>query len=422
MDPLVGEHDRVHPMSPRLRMLTAYKRGQPDAVPVSPELWDATAIAVNGSPFYQLMGPFAERPWWRTHLECFEYFKADAWIVPGPGLTERQQALRSTESRFVDGENTAIECRTTYRTSRGTLHAVARTTEAYADWLLKHPVETFPQDMLAYEEYFFDDPAACDLSEIRDALAGVGEKGLVTPMVGELFTSFLGTVREGGMAQTLLDLVDHPDYARRLRDRYIEHLAELARGFLERTQAEAIFVNSNYSGPPIVSPALYREWDKPVLAAIAAVCRRYGVPLHLHQHGRTVILMEDLIEAGVNMVCPLLAPPQGDVTDLAEAKRRFGTRIALKGNVDPIEVLLRKTPREVEADVVRCIRAAGPGGGFVLGTADSTVLDTPFENIHAFVEAGRRHGVYPLEDGDNPQVSYNGRRPADSTRSDADAT
>ena len=398
MSPLAGEHDRAHPMSPRMRMLTAYKGGQPDTVPVSPELWDATAIAVNGNPFYQLMGPFAERPWWKTHLECFEHFQADAWIVPGPGPTERQRAMRASESRFVDGEKTAIESRITYRSGRGTLHAVARTTNAYADWLLKHPVETFPQDMLAYEEYFFDDPAACDLLEIRDALTGVDDKGLVTPIAGELFTSFLGTVREGGMAQTLLDLVDHPEYARRLRDRYIEYLAELARVILERTQAEAIFINSNYSGPPIVSPAVYREWDKPVLAAVAAVCRRYGVPLHLHQHGRTVILMEDLIEAGVSIVCPLLAPPQGDVTDLAAVKKRFGTRIALKGHVDPIEVLLRRTPREVEAEVVRCIRAAAPGGGFVLGTADSTVLDTPFENIHAFVEAGRRHGAYPLED------------------------
>jgi hypothetical protein len=311
MNPPFDEHARTHPMSPRLRMLTAYKGGQPDTVPISPELWDATAIAVNGNPYYQLMGPFAERPWWKTHLECFEYFKADAWIVPGPGLTGRQQAMRTAESRFVDWEKTAVESAIAYRTSRGVLHAIARTTDAYADWLLKHPVETFPQDMLAYEEYFFDDPAACDLSEIRDALAGVGEKGLVTPMAGELFTSFLGTVREGGMAQTLLDLVDQADYARRLRDRYIEHVAELARVVLEHTPAQAIFINSNYSGPPIVSPAVYREWDKPVLAAVAAVCRRYGVPLHLHQHGRTVILMEDLIEAGVNMVCPLLAPLRG---------------------------------------------------------------------------------------------------------------
>jgi len=398
MTPSGTQNALTNHMTPRARMLTAYRGGQADAVPVSPELWDATAIAVNGAPFYQLMGPFAERPWWKTHLECFEYFRADAWIVPALGSTERQQSMRTVQSYFLDREKTTVESRITYRTPRGTLHGIARTTEAYADWLLKHPVERFPQDMQSYEDYFFDDPATYDPSEIHESLAGVGETGLVTPMVGELFTSFLGAVREGGIAQTMLDLSDHPDYARRLRDRYVAHLTELARFILESTGAQAIFVNSNYSGPPIVSPALYREWDKPVLAAVAAVCHQYDVPLHLHQHGYTAILMEDLIDASVDLVCPLLAPPQGDVIDLAELKQRYGTQIALKGHVDPIAVLLHQTPREVEAEVQRCIRAAAPGGGYILGTADSTVLETPFENIHAFVEAGRRYGRYPLAD------------------------
>ena len=128
-----------------------------------------------------------------------------------------------------------------------------------------------------------------------------------------------------------------------------------------------------------MSPAVYREWDKPVLAAVSAVCRQHDVPLHLHQHGYTAMLMDDLIEAGVDIVCPLLPPPQGDISDLADVKRRFASRIALKGHVDPIAVLLRQTPREVEAEVVRCINAAAPGGGYILGTADSTVLGTPFE-------------------------------------------
>jgi uroporphyrinogen decarboxylase len=377
-------------------MLTTYRGGQADAVPVSPELWDATAIAVNGSPFHELVGPFAQRPWWKTHLECFEHFRADAWIVPTIGPTPRQRDLRTVESRFVDAEHTAVESRIVYRTGRGTLHAVARTTESYPEWLLEHPVVKFPDDMDAYADFFFDDPAESDLSEVREAIEGVGEKGLVTPLVGELFTSFLGAVREGGMAATVLDILDHPDYARRLRDRYVEYLAGLTRVVLDRTGAQAVFVNSNYSSPPIVSLAMYREWDKPVLAAIAAECRKRDVPVHLHQHGHTVALMEDLIEAGVSMVCPLLPPPQGDVADLAAVKRRFGSRIALKGHVDPIEVLLRKTPPEIEAEVARCIRAAGAGGGYILGTADSTVLGTPLENIHAFVEAGRRHGTYPL--------------------------
>jgi len=218
-------------------------------------------------------------------------------------------------------------------------------------------------------------------------------------MVGELFTSFLGTVREGGMVQTLYDLADHRDYAKALQARYVEHLRSLTREILRRTKAEAIFINSGYSGPPVVSPALYEEWDKPVLAAVAAVCRERSVPLHLHQHGHTRAVLDQIVDAGVNIVCPLLPPPQGDVDDLAELKRRYGARLALKGNVDPVAVLLNGRPEDVERDVKRCLEAAAAGGGFILGTADSTVVGTPFESIRAFVAAGRKYGRYPAQSG-----------------------
>jgi len=37
-------------MISRQRMLAAYRGPEPDRVPVSPELWHATAIAVSGRP------------------------------------------------------------------------------------------------------------------------------------------------------------------------------------------------------------------------------------------------------------------------------------------------------------------------------------------------------------------------------------
>lgn len=380
-------------MTPRERMLTAYRHGQPDAVPVSPEIWDATAIAVSGRPFHELVGPFAKTPWWQTHLAAFEYFGADAWILALPGATEGQRAMRASGSRFLDGET--IETRTTYRTPHGELRAVSHTTPAYADWLVEHPVKEFAADMPAYADYYFTDPRTSDLAEIRQVLDGVGEKGLVTPCVGDLFTSFLGSVREGGMVAAIYDLVDHEKDCERLHERYLDHFVRLTEHILQNTNTQAIFVHSGYSGPPIVSPALYRRWDKPVLKAVAGVCKKHAVPLHLHQHGCLLAVLDDIVEAGVSIVCPLLPPPQGDVADLAAVKRRYGDKIALKGNVDPFEILLKGTPEDVDREVRCCIQSAAGSGGFILGTADSTLAGTPVENIQAFVKAGKKYGKYP---------------------------
>ena len=377
------------PMTPRERMLAAYGNQLPDSLPVSPELWDATAIAVSGRPFYELLGPFAEVPWWQTHLQAFRYFGADAWIVPGVGESPRQKEMRTARSRFLDRET--IETEIIYHTSRGDLHATARTTQVYFDWLLEHPVKRFPEDMEAYAEWFFADPQDGDLAEVRQAIEGTGEEGLVTPVVGEPFTSFLAGVREGGMVQAIYDLYEQREYCEGLQKRYVDYMFERTRLLLMKTPAQALFINGNYAGVPMVSPPLYRQWDWPVLARVGRVACEYGVPLHLHQHGHLLPLIEEIIAAGVNIVCPLLPPPQGDVADLAALKRHYGDRIALKGNVDPIEVLLKGTTGDVEDAVRHCIEAAGPRG-YILGTADSTLIGTPFENIHAFVEAGRKYG------------------------------
>jgi len=373
-------------------MLAAYRGQVPDGVPVSPELWDATAIAVSDRPWHELVGPFAKIPWWRTHLAAFEFFECDAWIVPAVGLSPSQRERRRDSSRWLDAET--IETEITWRTSRGELRAAARSTPVYADWLVEHPVKRFPQDMIAYEEVVFTDPEHMDLTEVADAIEGVGEEGLVTPFVGEPFTSFLATARDGGMTQTIFDLLEHESYCRELHGRFLEHLTQTARAVLERTPAQALFISGGYSGLPIISPALFRRWDVPALAAVAGVCREHGAVLHLHQHGHLLPILDDLIAAGVGLVCPLLPPPQGDVADLSDLKRRCAGRLALKGNLDPMGALRYGTPAEVEAEVRRCLQAAAPGGGFILGTADSTVADTPVENLRAFVAAGRRFGQY----------------------------
>lgn len=377
-------------MTPRERMLTAYRNEQPDCVPVSPEIWDATALEISKRPFHELIGPFAQIPWWQTHLKAFEYFGADAWILAGVSACRGDMSVST--SRFLDDQT--IETKIEYRTSGGKLQATARTTRDYANWLVEHPVKDFAAEMPRYEEYFFGDPRSSDLSEIRQVLSGVGEKGLVTPCVGDLFTSFLGSVRSGGMTEVIYDLTDHEKDCERLREKYIDQLTGLTEHILENTDTQAIFLNSGYSGPPIVSPALYRRWDKPVLQAVCGVCKKHNVPLHLHQHGHLLAVIDDIVDSGVSIVCPLLLPPQGDVGDLAALKRRYGDKIALKGNVDPFATLLKGTPQDVEREVQHCLMAAAKGGGFILGTADSTIKGTPFENIQAFVEAGRKYGKY----------------------------
>lgn len=75
--------------------------------------------------------------------------------------------------------------------------------------------------------------------------------------------------------------------------------------------------------------------------------------------------------------------------DIAEAKARMGHRVALMGNVPPLDVGVRGTPEEVAAWVRACLDKAAPGGGLILSFGGGVSPGTPAENIDALLQAAR---------------------------------
>jgi uroporphyrinogen decarboxylase len=241
------------------------------------------------------------------------------------------------------------------------------------------------------------DPGKCDFREIKDAIAGTGEKGIVTAFVGKLFFDYIASAIEGGSTQAIYIFTDQADYLIDLQQRYIKFMEEMAEAVILNTKPDAIFIENGYSSIGIINPDMYRQWDIPVIKAVSQIARKYNVLLHVHQHGPCYPILNDLINAGVNLVDPLERPSSGDIHDLAAVKKQYGKKLALRGNMHSHEVLLRGTPSEVEAQVKECIAGAGERGGYILATGDGTIIGTPFKNIEAMISAGRKYGHYPLQ-------------------------
>jgi uroporphyrinogen decarboxylase len=74
--------------------------------------------------------------------------------------------------------------------------------------------------------------------------------------------------------------------------------------------------------------------------------------------------------------------------DLADARRRVGTSVALQGNLDPLVLLTDAAVVAREAAAV--VRAAGPAPGHIFNLGHGIVPATPPENVAALVEAVHR--------------------------------
>lgn len=208
---------------------------------------------------------------------------------------------------------------------------------------------------------------------------------------GEVTSPFDYYLRLFGPAQALIGLVEEPDRVRAILERYSEGLVRLA-GELVSHGVDAVKLSSPFSGSGFISPRFYREFVMPYEGRIARAVRARGIPLYVHTCGAIHDRLEMMVEAGFSGIECLDPPPLGDV-ELADAKRRVGGKVFIKGNIDPIRVLLNGSPRTVEKDAWARIQAGKPGGRYILSTACSIPPRTPPENIRLLakvaVDAGR---------------------------------
>jgi uroporphyrinogen decarboxylase len=140
----------------------------------------------------------------------------------------------------------------------------------------------------------------------------------------------------------------------------------------------------------IMSPDHFREFLKPYYAEIVEFVHARGLKIFKHTDGDHWKIMEDLIELGFDGIHPI----QPQSLDLTEVKKEIGDRICILGNIDCRETLCTKSIREVEAEVIRAIEAAAPGGGYILSSSNTIHPGVKAENYIAMVKATHEHGVY----------------------------
>ena len=77
--------------------------------------------------------------------------------------------------------------------------------------------------------------------------------------------------------------------------------------------------------------------------------------------------------------------PAADLKAVFDATRG---KTCIMGNIDPIEVLMRGTPAQVEKEVERIMTIGRQGTGFMLDSGEMVPRDVPVENMHAMMRKG----------------------------------
>ena len=370
-------------MNSKERLMAVYSGRQPDRVPVQPCFAYLLPMRRSGWPFNKFAGDFAKQT-----LDTYRHYGADARIWLPIGGSNPGVRYESSVQEFPDGTQVIAW---SAESASGRLCGKTKTFPDAAPAPIEYPVKDLRRDLpVVFEQ--LPRPQDFRSDHAPAVYEMIGGDGIAMWSPPAQFLGWLAGSRQGGIVQAVYDLCDDAPFLAEFRERLLDWYLRVVEHVLSTTPCiDVVMPNSGTISLNTMGPELYRRWDMPFIRGQAGVVHKHGKPLHVHQHGYCMGILDDLVDAGVDMICPFERPPGGDVVSLAAVRKHFG-RIGIMGNVHTIDVLYRGTPDDVRRQVRQCIDDAR-GGPFILSTGDQVADLTPDDNIRAFCDAGRQYGI-----------------------------
>ncbi len=207
--------------------------------------------------------------------------------------------------------------------------------------------------------------------------------------VGSPFDYFLNLI---GHQDSLMALIDEPEKCKEILQKYTNALVKLSSEMSDQN-IDAIKISSPYAGSGFISPDFYKRFVLPYESQMIKAIRDKNKHVYIHTCGSIGDRLELLADSNTSGIECLDPPPIGDC-DLEDAKLRIGSRCFIKGNIDSVNMLLKKSIPEIKADARKRIEIGKKGSGFILSTACSIAPDVPRENILALYDAVEEWGWY----------------------------
>lgn len=192
-----------------------------------------------------------------------------------------------------------------------------------------------------------------------------------------------------GYMDALMDLSDEEDVVMELLEKLCRFNLAQIRHFL-KADVDIVRIPEDLGMQigPMISPALFREYIKPLYQRMLEPVRQAGKIIHMHSDGDIRTLVDDIIEGGVDVI---------NLQDLVNGVDWIGNKFRGKTCVD-LDIDRQKitpfgTPAEIDAHVKYCIETVGcPDGGLMM--IYGLYPGVPLENVKALMDAMTRYSGF----------------------------
>ncbi len=186
-----------------------------------------------------------------------------------------------------------------------------------------------------------------------------------------------------------------PDIVHEMNEAYLEWALQAVKLAVKEGGVDAVQISDDWGGTNglLISPDDFRTFFIPYFGKLVKGIQALGLPVIMHNDGRIWDILDDLADIGISGLHPV---ERAAGMDLMRVKERFQGKITPIGNVNNKVTMCSPDVKDVEKEVLECIRDAGPGGGYIISTDHSIHDGIPLQNVYCLIDTVKKYGIYPI--------------------------
>lgn len=192
-----------------------------------------------------------------------------------------------------------------------------------------------------------------------------------------------------GYMETLMDLSDGEEDTLDLLERLCRfNLAQIHHFLKADVDMVRIPEDLGMQTGPMISPALFCQYIKPLYQRMLQPVREAGKLVHMHSDGDIRTLVDDIIDGGVDVI-----NLQDCVNGVDWIGGKFRGKTCVDLDIDRQNITRFGTPKDIDAHIRRCIETVGcKEGGLML--IYGLYPDIPLENAKAVMDAMEKYADF----------------------------
>lgn len=372
-------------MTPKERLETVIAGGIPDRVPATVHQWQRYH-------YQNTMGVSDE-------LEAFLASGLDAVIYPWDCVKPRdcRNWVTTTTEKPSNGGMVEVEYQIT--TPEGVVSGRMMRSE-YTASVVDHPFNK-PEHIHLIEKYLPVPELAIDA--VCALKSRLGEKGILRAFTnGPQSSPWQDACCYYGTQEMIYLAYDDPDWTHEFLEILLQKKLEFLRKNLVPLKGvfSMIETGGGAASNTVISPKMFEEFCLPYDIREHEAIHEIDpdIAISYHTCGGMMQLL-DLIPRNGCDFSETLSPVGcgGDIRDNQDevkVKETLGSKVKLMGGVNQSELIEKGTREQIRADVERCFKTYGAGGGYIMMPSDH-FFHAPKANIEHYAQAVKDLCRYP---------------------------